>query len=185
MVRFLTLAIAIAILGATSANPTGAQRKLEALESGKVRRGSTVVFTEAELNEYARAKLPEFAPTGARDPKLQLGSGSATGSIIVDFAKLRRAPGHEPGWLLTHLIGGEKRVLATVRVNSAQGKATVTVERLEIAGIVVTGATLDFLLEAFVRPVFPQAKINQPFALHDGIDRIEVQPGQARAIMRR
>ena len=57
--------------------------------------------------------------------------------------------------------------------------------RVEISGIAVTGAALDFLVNQFFLQLFPDAKVNQPFELHDNIERIDIQPDGVRVTMRK
>ena len=62
---------------------------------------------------------------------------------------------------------------------TANGKATVYLQRVEIGGLAVSGHTLDFMIQTFFLPLYPNAKINQPFELNDNVDRIEVRPAEA------
>ena len=54
------------------------------------------------------------------------------------------------------------------------GKATVDLKRVEVSGIPIEGAALDFLVENYLIPNYPDAKIGRPFALHKRVDRIGV-----------
>jgi hypothetical protein len=60
----------------------------------------------------------------------------------------------------------------------------VYLRRVEIAGISVSGSALDFLVDTFVMPVFPDARVNRPFPLVGNIERVEVRPNLARALIR-
>ena len=160
-------------------------RKLDIIQSGKAKPGSVFVFTTAELNAWARAKAPTVVPEGLREPRLELGNGRATGYALVDFLKLRHSAGVETNWLISKLIQGEKRVTVTASIQSGNGRATVHLERVEIAGLAVTGATLDFLIETFFRPIYPDAKIDEPFELSDRVDRITVTPAEARVYIKK
>ena len=176
--------LAFALLLALGASPTdsGAEsmrRKLDSLNSGHARPGSVVGFTSAEINAWARHELPAIVPEGVRQPRVELASGAATGYALVDFVKLRHAQGQESNWLVRKLIEGEKPVKATARIQSAHGQATVFLQRVEIGGLAVSGYTLDFMIETFFLPLYPNAKINQPFELNDNVDRLEVRPGEA------
>jgi hypothetical protein len=183
--RYVALLTAC-VFGTAAVPPTDpVERKLAIIQNGKAKPGSVLVFTVFELNTWSRAKAPEIVPEGLRQPKLELGNGTATGSALVDFLKLRHAAGIETNWLVAKLIQGEKRVQATVRIESAKGRATVRVLRVEIGGLAVSGATLDFLINTFFMPLYPNAKINEQFDLSDGVDRIEVTPAEARVHMRR
>jgi hypothetical protein len=83
------------------------------------------------------------------------------------------------------LIQGEKLVRARASIQSANGQATVHLVRVEIGGLAVTGAALDFLVQNFFLPFYPDAKIDEPFPLAGKVDRIVVTPAEARVYIRR
>lgn len=176
---------ALCALAALDPQVESVRRKLDLIENGKARRGSVVVFTSSELNAWARAQVPTVVPEGVRDPKLELGNNAATAWAYVNFLKLRHAAGYETNWLVAKLIDGEKLVKVNARIESARGRATVYLQRVEISGLAVSGSTLDFLINTFFMPLYPNAKINQPFELQDNIDRIEVRPADARVYIKR
>lgn len=95
---------------------------------------------------------------------------------------LNHAQGEKTPWLLAKLIEGEKLVKVNARIQSSHGQATVYLQRVELSGLAVGGSTLDFLIHTFFTPLYPDAKINEPFQLHDGVDRIEVVPTEARLL---
>ena len=80
---------------------------------------------------------------------------------------------------------GEKFVKVNACIQSTHGRATVYLQRVEISGLAVSGSTLDFLIRNFFLPLYPNAKINEPFDLSDNIDHIDVRPSDARAYIRR
>ncbi len=159
-------------------------QKLGLLRSGRAAPGSTVTFTAHELNVYARWALPVYVPHGVRDPRLELGNGSATATAMVDFLKVRQGAGEPTNWFVAKLIEGEHPVKVSASIRSSRGRATVYLNRVEISGVAVSGSTLDFLIDNFFRPLFPEAKINQPFELEDHVDRIDVRPDAARAVVK-
>ena len=175
------------LLFAVAADPQAARvsHKIEIIESGKAKPGTVYTFTAAELNAWARAKAPTVAPQGLREPRLELGNNSATGYALVDFIKIRKGAGEETNWLVTKLIQGEKRVKVTARIQSANGRATVYLQRVEIGGLAVSGSTLDFLIHTFFMPLYPNAKIDEPFELADRIDHIEITPAAARVYIKK
>jgi len=185
--RILIVASAIPLIVAAAADPAAANvtRKLDIIQSGKAKPGSVFVFTSAELNAWVRVKAPMVVPEGLREPRLEMGTGTATGYALVDFLKMRHAAGVETNWLISKLIQGEKRLTASASIQSANGRATVHLLRVEIGGLAVSGATLDFLIDTFFRPLFPDAKIDEPFELSDRVDRIEVTPAEARVYIKK
>jgi hypothetical protein len=160
-------------------------KNLDLIESGKAKPGSVFRFTPAELNAWVQVKAPTVVHDGFRQPRLVLGNGEATATALVDFVKVRHANGVETNWLVAKLIQGEKLVRATASLQSAHGKATVHLLRVEIGGLAVTGAPLDFLVQNFFLPFYPDAKIDEPFPLASNVDRIEVTPAAALVYMRK
>lgn len=163
----------------------GVSRKLDLIENGRAKPGSVIRFTPAELNGWVRAKAPTIVPDGFRQPHLVLGNGEATASALIDFLKVRDASGLATNWLVAKLIQGEKPVTVRAAIRSAHGHATVHLLSVEVGGLEVSGATLDFLVQNFLRPFYPDAKIDEPFELADGVERIEVTPAAALVYMRR
>jgi len=181
---FLVLASAAA-LSAADPLATSVTRRLDLIDSGKAKPGTVFRFTPAELNAWVRVKAPGIVPDGFRDPRLQLGNGTASASARIDFLKVRRAAGVETNFLMAKLIEGEKLVTVRATIQSANGRASVHLIRVEIGGLAVTGAPLDFLVQNFLLPFYPDAKIDEPFDLAGNVDRIVVTPAEALVYIRR
>ena len=179
------LAIFLALAAAPGAAVTdyqSAKQKFDLIDSGRLKAGSRVDLTLEELNAYAK----EEVPTGVRNPRIQVvAPGVATGRAMVDFGKVRRAEGYEPGWLMSKLLDGERPVSVTVRIRSAAGQATVDVERVEISGIVVDGRTLDFLIQNILLAMYPDAAVGRPFELGHRIERLDVAPARVAVLIGR
>jgi len=157
------------------------QKKFDQIADGKLKPGSVVTLSAAELNGWARAKVPETIPQGLRNPLIELGSGEATGSALVDFLKMR---GGETSWLMTKLLEGERPLKVWIRMSSGGGQATVSLTRVDLSNATISGRTLDFLIQNFFKPRYPEAKIGEPFELGYSMDRIEVQPSGVRVFMK-
>jgi hypothetical protein len=167
-------------------DPAGLVRaKINQIQSGKTKPGTIFTFSSGDLNAYARSELPRIVPEGVRQPRLELGKGAATGTALIDFLRLRHNEGSETPWLIAKLIEGERPVRVDARIESGGGKATVYLQRLEISGLAVSGSTLDFMIKTFFLPLYPDAKINEPFELSDRVERIEVSPAQARVLIKK
>jgi hypothetical protein len=183
--RFLILVL-VSAAALSAADPLAAHvtERLNLIQSGKANPGAVFHFTAAELNAWVRAKAPAIIGDGLREPRLELANGTAAASARIDFVKLRRAAGVETSPLVAKLLQGEKLVTARATIQSANGRATVHLLRVEIGGLAVTGAPLDFLVQTFLLPLYPNAKIDEPFDLADGVDRIVVTPVEARVYIR-
>lgn len=178
------LACAIPLLAATDPLYLSTQKKFDQIADGKLKPGTVVVVTAAELNGWARVKVTESIPQGLRNPVIELGSGEATGSALVDFLKMASQNGQEPGWLISKLIEGERPLKVWIRMTSSGGRATVNLTRVELSGASLSGKTLDFLIDNFFKPKYPDAKIGEPFDLGYGIERIEIQPTGVRVYIK-
>lgn len=141
----------------------------------KARRGSVIPFTAPELEELGRAEIPRVVPDGFREPSISLGTGTATGTALIDFKRLRHAQGAAPSWL-DNLIDGERPVRVDISMTSAKGWCTVKLDRLEISKVSATGRVLEVLVKAFFLSLLPDAKINEPFQLKYNIDHLELKP---------
>jgi hypothetical protein len=173
-VKGLLLAAAAAITMASGFDfYTSARQKVDLIESGRLRPGARVDLSLGELNAFAVKEAPE----GVRNPKLVIAApDTVSGTAQVDFGKLRRAQGYEPGWLLSKLLDGERPVSATARIHSGGGKVTVEVQRASISGLEIDGKTLEFIVQNFIVPFYPDAMVGRPVEMGFHIDRLQVVP---------
>lgn len=176
---------AVLLLSAVSPEYQAVVHKFSLIEHDRLKPGSRVVLTPQELNAYAIQEVAEVAPDGVRNPRLDLGSGTATASALIDFGKLRRAEGKPPGRIMAYLLDGERPVTITARIRSSAGTATVDVESVEISGVTIEGRMLDFLIRNYLLPAYPQAKVGQPFELGHRIERLDVQPSAVGVLIGR
>ena len=164
-------------LAASVADSQSAFRKLGAIETGAVKPGSRVSFSRPEIDSWLQDEAKARVPQGVRGLRLDLQDNRVTGYANIDFLKLRQASdASDPGWLIRSLFAGERPVVVTARFSSANGKARVDVERVEISGVAIQGAALDFVIANYVRPTFPDVKVNEPFALQYRVERFTVAP---------
>jgi len=174
-VVFYALCLA-AGLAAPLDNYASAQQKLARIESDQLPAGSRVELTTAELNAYVTNEAPK-ATDGVRNPRVELfGDGSARGTALIDFARVQRSQGNPPGWLMAKLLEGERPVAVNVRIRSSGGQATVDVQRVEISGMSMEGAALDFLIQHFLLGLYPNAVVGRPFTLGHRVERVDIRP---------
>jgi hypothetical protein len=165
--------LAGALMGA-DADYERARLKIAMIEEDRAAPGARIWLSIGELNAYARRETAEQVPQGLRNPRLELAAGQATGSALVDFLKIRELKGPPPNALVSWFLSGERPIRATARIQSGRGQATVQVQQVTISGISARGAVLDFLIEHFLLPLYPEAKIGRPFELKHNVDRFEI-----------
>jgi hypothetical protein len=183
--RWALIAFFLPLLGAPSSDYLSVKRKFDMIESEKLTPGSRVLITSRELNAYVATEVNVYAAQGVRNPQVQLGVGSATGTALIDFVKLRQAEGKSPGWMMSTLLAGERPVRVTARIQSGGGQARVDVESVEISGVTIDGKALDFLIQNFLIPQVPDAQVSRPFKLEHRIDHLDVNPDAVGVVLRR
>jgi hypothetical protein len=177
--------LALTLLFAGDQYFQSAEAKLDTLENSKAKPGSVILFSLQEINSWARYKVPEIVPQGIRNQRVTLGTDSGTAYALMDFLKMRHAEGKDPGWLISHLIEGERPVTISIHMQSGGGQAIVDLTRVEIGGAVASGTVLDFLIKTFFLPLYPAAHINEKFEIGYNIDRIDIRPTGVRVTMKK
>lgn len=161
---------------------SSARQKFDLINSDRLRPGTRLTLSPAELDAYVAHEAPE----GVRQAHVDIPvPGTAKGTAIIDFARLRSSQGHPPGFLLSMLLAGERPVSVTARIRSADGQATVEVQRVEIGGLEIEGATLDFLIQNFLMPLYPDAAVGRPFELGHHIQKLDIQPAAVGVVIGR
>jgi hypothetical protein len=180
--KFLALGCAAAVVGLAA---IGAAAKFHLLAIGAYPPGSRIAISMPEFNAYLRTEIPQIIGPGVRNARVETDAGNiARGYVQIDFLKVRQAHGETPNWLVSQLLAGERPVEITVHVTSGGGKCRVDVLRVAVSGVVAEGRTLEFLIQNFVRPTFPDVKIGQDFAMDYNVDRLEIRPGVVTVVVR-
>jgi len=182
-VRHLAWGVASILAAPALDDYSSAVRKFEMILTDRAASRSAIVISADEINAWTRTEVIAAVPAGLRNPRIHLGAGGATGTALLDFVALRRAQGEPPGRVLSWLLKGERPVSVSVWMRSGGGRCTVFVKRVEISGFPIQGAALDFLLENYLLPRYPDAKIGQPFDFAHRVDRIEVTPAGVRVVI--
>ncbi len=173
------LTVGLLLLAGTPAADV-AHQKFARIETGTLPAGMRVDLSASELNAWAADEAIIYAPGATRNLRLSLTTNGASGSAMIDFLKLRQATTHEdPGWLMRNLFSGERPVSVKVRFESRNRRARVDVDRVEVSGVAIEGATLNFLVQNWLRPTFPDVKIDEWFDLGYRVDRFTVLPSGA------
>jgi hypothetical protein len=171
------LAASLLTLAAATSPADIAHGKFLRIEEGKLPPGARIDVSAVEMTAWAVDEGRLYAPGAVRNIRLELTANAATGSMLVDFVKLRQAAtGQAPGWLMKNLFAGERPVTVSGRFESRNGRARVDVDRVEVSGVLIEGTTLDFVIQNFLRPTFPDVKVNQWFQLGFHMDRFTVSP---------
>jgi hypothetical protein len=151
---------------------------LELIEQERAAANSTVTLNAQEVNAYARVAVEEAVPGAVHEPKVDLRHREAVATALVDFEKLQASRGKKPGAIMGWLLRGQRPVSVTTRIESDAGVCRVDILRVEVSGIPIDGRALEFLIDNFLRPIYPEAAIGEPFELRHRVRRIDVAPGR-------
>jgi hypothetical protein len=182
-VRWLLLLIITAsTLLAADPLATSAQKKLDSISDRKLKRGAVVTLSPREVNAWIHEKAVKAFPQGIRNDHIDLGPGTTEGNALVDLMKLAKGNVNP---LIARLVEGERPLKIAIRVESANGRATVFLTHVELSGVAIDGSILDFLIKHFVQPKYPDIKINEPIDLDFNMERIEIQPTGVRILIKK
>ncbi|HBY61050.1 MAG TPA: hypothetical protein DEH78_14600 [Solibacterales bacterium] len=182
----LALGVVIALGASNLTHYQKAKQKIDLIEGDRAPRGARITLSEEELDAYVRGEIPTVAGQGAvKSSKVKLRANGGRVDAQVDFIQLQKNTGRKPGWLLSRLLRGEHSVSASVRMQSAKGQATVWVDEVTLNGVALGGPLLDFLMDAFITPKFPDVKIGEPFPLKHDVERVDIRPDAVHVQIRR
>ncbi len=146
------------------------QRKLDHIrENGQKPQPdqTPTVMTEEEINDYfaaGRVKLPQ----GVKKVTLEGHSGLVAGHATIDFDEIRA--GQKSSNPLLSLFNGTHNVQVEADASGANGTAKVHVRTVSIDGIDVPRIALEYFINHYVTPKYPNVGIDSTFALTNRID---------------
>ncbi|HEY6252593.1 MAG TPA: hypothetical protein VI685_21770 [Candidatus Angelobacter sp.] len=146
------------------------QRKLDHIqENGKRAHPdqTPTVMTEEEINDYmasGKVKLPQ----GVKNVTFEGQSGVMTGVATIDFDEIR-AGQHSSNPLLS-IFSGTHAVRVEADAAGAGGKGKVHVRTVSIDGIDVPRMALEFFINKYLKPKYPNVGMDSEFQLEDKID---------------
>ena len=172
--------IVFLLLAVAPAGPLDlAQVKMKQIEAGHVAPGASVAFSAAELEAVARQEAAGYGQSAIHHVRLNLWPAHAGITAQVDLVRLAQLRGRPMHPLLARLLSGERQINAVLRLETVRGHALVDLESLEVDGNVLEGRPLDLLIHQFVTNEFPDARLDQWFAMDYNIDTITLWRGQA------
>jgi hypothetical protein len=160
------------------------QRKMDEIVNGHVKPGQRIFMSQRELDAYLRAEANAIAPKAVHNTKLELRENSGTASANINFLELNKARGGQSNWLMEKMLDGERPVKVSVNIQTEHGKGRVHIDRVEVGGAAIQGAGLDYLIQNFVIPQFPTAKVDQWFTMDHRMDHIDIHPNGATVVIR-
>ncbi|MGH9569397.1 MAG: hypothetical protein ACRD4F_07140 [Candidatus Angelobacter sp.] len=129
------------------------------------------VFTEDEVNDYLASGRVEI-PKGVKKVRLQGQLGRVDAFLTVDFDQLRE--NQRSSNPLLGLFSGTHDVTIESEAAGAGGHGKVQVKIVTIDGMEVPRMALEYFVEKYITPKYPNVGMDSQFQLPDKIDMATV-----------
>lgn len=150
------------------------QHKLDHIQQNGARTRpdqNPTVFTEDEVNDYLASGRVEI-PKGVKKVRLQGQSGRVDAFLTVDFDQLRE--NQRSSNPLLGLFSGTHDVTIESEAAGAGGQGKVQVKIVTIDGMEVPRMALEYFVEKYITPKYPNVGMDSQFQLPDKIDTATV-----------
>jgi hypothetical protein len=170
------LALLLLAASAVAQNPQhsaeygSADRKIAAMDAydaGASRAGHVTVLTDAEMNAFFAEGGVKW-PDGVSDVKIDDQPAVVNGSGQVDFDKIT-AKNRSSNPMLA-LFTGVHTVRVTAQLAGIKGRASVKVQSVSLDGLEIPRVALEFFIEKYLQPKYPEADLDTTFGMPDRID---------------
>lgn len=125
------------------------------------------VMTEDEVNDYLASGKVQL-PQGVKKVTLQGRSGVVEGFVNVDFDEIRA--GQRSANPLLGIFSGRHMVHVEGDASGSGGQGKVHVRNAAIDGVDVPRMALEFFVEKYIAPKYPNVGLDSQFQLPNRID---------------
>lgn len=146
------------------------QRKLDYIQQNGKRAHPDqrpTVMTEEEINDYmasGHVKLPQ----GVKKVTFEGQSGVMTGVATIDFDEIRA--GQRSSNPLLSIFNGTHVVRVEADAAAAGGIAKIHVRTVSLDGVNVPRIALEYFINKYLKPKYPNVGMDSEFQLQDRID---------------
>ncbi len=147
-----------------------AQRKFDHIQQNATREHpdqTPTIFTEREINAYLASGKAEL-PTGVKSVQFKGTPGVITALARVDFDEITAS--RRSSNPLLSLFTGTHDLEVVAHGAGSGGMGTIHVDSVSMDGVRVPRAALEFFLDRYVTPKYPQVKLDSRFKLPYKID---------------
>lgn len=147
-----------------------ANKKISAMvafESNPAPGGRITVLTDPEINAYFAEGGIKWSD-GVSDVKIDDQPAVINGSAQVDFDKITAKNRSTSPWLV--LFSGVHTVRVTAQAAAIKGRATIKVQSVWLDGLEIPRPALEFFVQKYLQPKYPEADLDTVFGMPDRID---------------
>lgn len=139
------------------------------------------VLTQSEVNSWFSSGQADL-PKGVHRLQLQADPGIIHGTADVDFDQV--TGGRYSANPLMSLFSGMHQVTATAHAQGVNGMGKVHIDSVSLDGVAVPRMALEYFVDHYIHPKYPNLGIDSSFKLPDKIDQAEVGSHQVTVIQR-
>lgn len=146
------------------------EKKLDAMAGNAARQLSKPVSTDITADE-ANAWLNEGGvrlPSGVSEVRFSSVPAVITANTKIDFDKL--TAGARSANPLLSLFSGVHDVIVVAQASSARGVASIHVDSMSIDGVKVPRAAMEFFVNRYIKPKYPNVGLDTTFNMPAKID---------------
>jgi hypothetical protein len=185
-VAVLALIIAQPLSPASAAGPAvqSMERKLDHIESNAqapAPDSRPTVMTEEEVNAYVNSGAVQL-PRGVQRVRLEGQAGVVTAHTRVDFDQITQG-GRSINPLLA-LFSGVHDVEVTAHAHGERGVGHVHADHVILDGVEVPQMALQFFVDRYLKPKYPEIGIDSRFQMPDRIDSAIVGQHQVSVVQK-
>lgn len=140
-----------------------------------------VGVTEAEANSYLKYRGYQFLPPAVHNPEIQIAADHLSSAAEVDFNELGQIGAETDDWgmrVLSWVFRGKQRVVATGKLQTGDGRATLAIEGLTVGTTTIPAGFVNFLVQSYLEKRYG-IDLSKPFALPPHVTHIELGAGRA------
>jgi hypothetical protein len=163
---------------------TSMEKKIAILEAGPQNASQTVNLTQDELNAFLNEGGVQL-PKGVSNVKFDLRPAVLHATSEVNFDQLSEGHGGGGNPIFSALFSGTHDVEAEAQASGTNGEGTVTIQSVKLDGVQVPKSALEYLIQHYVKPKYPQAGMTSTFELPVKIDTAVVQQGQVELVQKK
>lgn len=157
------------------------QVKIDAVRKAETatesRQPVTVEVSEEELASYVLFSLKEEIPAKVDSIDVQLTPGTVSAETRMTFGN---DPTKNP--MIDVLISGTHRLFVKGKLSAAGGKGKFVLEEARVDGIPVPIVLIETLIDRYVKPKYPDVKLDEPFLMPWGIEDLSIAENKASIV---
>lgn len=154
-------------------------KKVEILEANAQRpptQPQNTEITQQELNAYV-AEGGVDLPKGVQDVKVDMKPAVVHATATVNFDTISQGhTGNNP--IFSALFSGTHDVEAQAQASGVHGTGTLIVDWVKLDGVQIPRSALEYLMQHYVKPKYPNAGMTTTFPLPVRIDTAVVNAGK-------